>query len=62
MTEITEQADEQRTTIAEELEVVNKQKNERLNFLATNDPLFQKFIGYEQGLLKQMSANGKVPD
>jgi precorrin-6B methylase 1 len=58
----TEQAEEQTTTIAEELEVVNQQKNERLNFLATNDPMFQQLIGYERGLLKQMSANGKVPD
>ena len=62
MTEAIEQAEDQMTTIAEELQGVDQQKKERLNFLATNDPLFQKFIGYEQGLLKQMSANGKVPD
>jgi predicted ribonuclease toxin of YeeF-YezG toxin-antitoxin module len=61
MTEAIEQAEDQMTTIAEELEGVDQQKKERLNFLATNDPMFQQLIGYERGLLKQ-SANGKVPD
>jgi len=60
MTEAIEQSEEV-TTIAEELQVVDQQKKERLNFLATNDPMFQQLIGYERGLLKQ-SANGKVPD
>jgi len=62
MTEAIEQAEEQMTTIADELQMVAHQKQERLNFLATNDPMFQQLIGYERGLLKQMSANGKVPD
>jgi hypothetical protein len=61
MTEAIEQAEAQ-TTIEEELQMVDQQKKERLNFLATNDPMFQQLIGYERGLLKQMSANGKVPD
>jgi len=60
MTEAIEQSEEV-TTIEEELQRVDQQKKERLNFLATNDPMFQQLIGYERGLLKQ-SANGKVPD
>jgi len=60
MTEAIEQSEEV-TTIEEELQRVDQQKKERLNVLATNDPMFQQLIGYERGLLKQ-SANGKVPD
>ena len=60
MTEAIEQSEEV-TTIEEELQRVDQQKKERLNFLATNDPMFQQLIGYERGLLKQ-SANGKVSD
>ena len=53
MTETTEQP---QTTIEDELTLVAQQKQERLNYLATNDPVFQQLIGYERGLQRQTSG------
>ena len=68
MTETTEQEDTatesqpQTTTPAEQLALVRRQKQERLNVLAANDPIYQRLVGQDDILTALIPTNGKVPD
>jgi hypothetical protein len=70
MTETTEQAEEtatesqpQTTTPEQQLALVERQKQERLNVLAANDPIYQRLVGQRDILVVLTSpSNGKVPD
>ena len=70
MTETTEQAEEtatesqpQTTTPEQQLALVERQKQERLNVLAANDPIYQRCVGQRDVLTSLTSpSNGKVAD
>ena len=52
----------QTTTPAQQLAIVEAQMQERLNVLASNDPLYQRCVGQRDILTALTSTNGKVPD
>ena len=61
--ESTVESQPQTTTPAEQLAIVKRQKQERLNFLATKDPIYQRLVGQDDVLTPLTSlSNGKVPD
>ena len=69
MTEAIEQAEEttvepqpQTTTPEQQLAIVEQQMQERLNVLASNDPIYQRCVGQRDILTALTSTNGKVPD
>ena len=70
MTETTEQAEDtvtesqpQTTTPEQQLAIVEAQMQERLNVLASNDPIYQRCVGQRDILTALTSTNGKVvPD
>ena len=64
MTEATEQAEEQTTTPEQQLALVERQMQERLMVLVTNDPVYQRCVGQRDVLVALASTrtNGKVPD
>jgi hypothetical protein len=69
MTEAIEQAEEttveaqpQTTTPEQRLALVEAQMQERLNALASNDPIYQRCVGQRDILTALTSTNGKVPD
>jgi len=71
MTETTEQAEDttvesqpQTTTPEQQLALVEGQMQERLNVLASNDPIYQRCVGQRDVLVALASTrtNGKVPD
>ena len=71
MTETTEQAEDtvtesqpQTTTPEQQLAIVEAQMQERLNVLASNDPIYQRCVGQRDVLVALASTrtNGKVPD
>ena len=65
MTEaIEEEATESQTATPEQqLAIVKQQKQERLNVLAANDPIYQRLVGQDDILTALTSTNGKVvPD
>jgi len=65
MTEAIEQeevTESQTTTPAQQLAIVKQQKQERLNVLAANDPIYQRLVGQDDILTALTSTNGKVPD
>jgi len=68
-TEAIEQAEEstvepqpQTTTPEQQLAIVKQQKQERLNVLAANDPIYQRLVGQDDILTALTPTNGKVPD
>jgi hypothetical protein len=70
MTEAIEQAEDtavepqpQTTTPEQQLALVERQKQERLNVLAANDPIYQRLVGQRDVLVALTSpSNGKVAD
>ena len=52
----------QTTTPAQQLAIVEAQMQERLNVLASNDPLYQRCVGQRDILTALTSTNGKVTD
>ena len=70
MTETTEQAEDttveqpQTTTPEQQLALVERQLQERLMVLVTNDPIYQRCVGQRDVLVALASTrtNGKVPD
>ena len=69
MTEAIEQPEEstaieqpQTTTPEQQLALVEAQMQERLNALASNDPIYQRCVGQRDILTALTSTNGKVPD
>ena len=68
MTEVIEQEEtttEQPTTTTtpeQRLALVEAQMQERLNALASNDPIYQRCVGQRDILTALTSTNGKVPD
>ena len=69
MTEAIEQEDTtvesqpQTTTPEQQLALVERQMQERLNVLAANDPIYQRLVGQRDILVVLTSpSNGKVPD
>ena len=52
----------QTTTPEQQLAIVKQQKQERLNVLAANDPIYQRLVGQDDILTALTSTNGKVPD
>ena len=52
----------QTTTPEQQLAIVKAQKQERLNVLAANDPIYQRLVGQDDILTALTSTNGKVPD
>ena len=63
-TEAIEEAtvESQTTTPEQQLAIVKQQKQERLNVLAANDPIYQRLVGQDDILTALTSTNGKVPD
>ena len=63
-TEAVEEATESQTTTPEQqLAIVAAQMQERLNVLASNDPIYQRCVGQRDILTALTSTNGKVvPD
>jgi len=69
-TEAIEQAEDtaaesqpQTTTPEQQLALVEAQMQERLNALASNDPIYQRCVGQRDILTALISTNGKVvPD
>jgi len=57
-----EVTESQTTTPAQQLAIVKAQKQERLNVLAANDPIYQRLVGQDDILTALTSTNGKVPD
>jgi hypothetical protein len=57
-----EATESQTTTPAQQLAIVKAQKQERLNVLAANDPIYQRLVGQDDILTALTSTNGKVPD
>ena len=65
MTEAIEEevTESQTTTPEQQLAIVKQQKQERLNVLAANDPIYQRVVGQDDILTALTSTNGKVvPD
>lgn len=67
MTEAIEQEEvtepqSQTTTPAQQLALVEAQMQERLNALASNDPIYQRCVGQRDILTALTATNGKVPD
>jgi len=70
MTEAIEQTEDttvepqpQTTTPEQQLALVERQMQERLNVLAANDPIYQRLVGQRDILVVLTSpSNGKVPD
>jgi len=58
--EVTEQP--QTTTPEQQLAIVEAQMQERLNVLASNDPIYQRCVGQRDILTAMTSTNGRVPD
>ena len=52
----------QTTTPEQQLAIVKQQKQERLNVLAANDPIYQRLVGQDDILTALIPTNGKVPD
>jgi hypothetical protein len=65
-TEAVEEAtvESQTTTPEQQLAIVEAQMQERLNVLASNDPIYQRCVGQRDVLVALASTrtNGKVPD
>ena len=60
-TEAVEEATEsQTTTPQQQLAIVEGQMQERLNALASNDPIYQRCVGQRDILTALTSTNGKV--
>jgi hypothetical protein len=60
---IEEEATESQTTTPEQqLAIVEAQMQERLNALASNDPIYQRCVGQRDILTAMTSTNGRVPD
>jgi len=58
-----EVTESQTTTPEQQLAIVKQQKQERLNVLAANDPIYQRLVGQDDILTALTSTNGKVvPD
>ena len=66
MTEAVEQEEvtesQPKTTPEQQLAIVEAQMQERLNVLASNDPIYQRCVGQRDILTALTSTNGKVPD
>jgi len=69
MTETTEQVEEtatesqpQTTTPEQQLALVERQMQERLNVLAANDPIYQRYVGQRDILTALTATNGTMPD
>ena len=69
MTEATEQAEEstvesqpQTTTPEQQLALVERQMQERLNVLAANDPIYQRLVGQRDILTSLTATNGTIAD
>ena len=65
ITEQEEETTEQPTTTTtpeQQLAIVEAQMQERLNVLASNDPIYQRCVGQRDILTALTSTNGKVPD
>ena len=65
MTEAIEQeevTESQTTTPSQQLALVEAQMQERLNALASNDPIYQRCVGQRDILTAMTSTNGRVPD
>ena len=56
------EAQPQTTTPEQRLALVEEQMQERLNRLASNDPIYQRCVGQRDILTALTSTNGKVPD
>ena len=52
----------QTTTPEQQLAIVEAQMQERLNALASNDPIYQRCVGQRDILTAMTSTNGRVPD
>ena len=50
----------QTTTPSQQLALVEGQMQERLNVLAANDPIYQRFVGQRDILTALTAANGTV--
>ena len=68
MTEAIEQEDTttesqpQTTTPEQQLALVERQMQERLNALATNDPIYQRLVGQRDILTSLTATNGTIAD
>ena len=68
MTEAIEQAEDtateqpQTTTPEQQLALVERQMQERLNVLAANDPIYQRLVGQDDVLTALTATNGTIPD
>ncbi|MAH45784.1 hypothetical protein CMI37_08130 [Candidatus Pacearchaeota archaeon] len=60
--EETTESQPQTTTPAQQLALVEAQMQERLNALASNDPIYQRCVGQRDILTALTATNGKVPD
>ena len=61
--ETTVESQPQTTTPEQQLALVERQMQERLNVLAANDPIYQRCVGQRDILVVLTSpSNGKVPD
>ena len=61
MTEAIEQeevTEPQTTTPEQQLAIVKQQKQERLNVLAANDPIYQRLVGFDR--LNVLAANDPI--
>jgi hypothetical protein len=58
--EVTE-SQPQTTTPEQQLALVEAQMQERLNVLASNDPIYQRCVGQRDILTVLTSTNGKAP-
>ena len=54
------EAQPQTTTPEQQLAIVEAQMQERLNVLASNDPIYQRCVGQRDILTALTSTNGKV--
>ena len=68
---MTEAIEQEETTVepqpqtpppAQQLALVEAQMQERLNALASNDPIYQRCVGQRDILTAMTSTNGRVPD
>ena len=69
MTEATEQAEDtatepqpQTTTPEQQLAIVERQMQERVRVLLTNDPIYQRCVGQRDILTSLTNTNGKEPN
>ena len=60
--ETTVEPQSQTTTPEQQLAIVEAQMQERLNVLASNDPIYQRCVGQRDILTAMTSTNGRVPD